>query len=115
MSLFSSLVFILCLLSLSAHPNSRSSERGRGNDESGAQLEQMEAPTSFPTALYEQGELGKLWWYVVQATIMFDGTVRSNPNEATDYALTFTLKDRLRHKPDTFAEVLEVNILRTPM
>ena len=74
-----------------------------------------DAPTSFPTAFYEQDVIGKEWWYIVQATIMFAGDLKSNPNEAADYALTFTLEDRLRQKPEVSAEVLEVNILRTPM
>lgn len=88
-----------------------------GNKEKGTEgsLLDADAPTSFPTAFYEQGVLGNEWWYIVHATIMFTGHVESNPNEAADYALTFTLQDRLRQDPKVSAEVLEVNILRTPM
>ena len=85
-----------------------------GSKREGSLLD-ADAPTSFPTAFYEQDVIGKEWWYIVQATIMFAGNVESNPNEAADYTLTFTLEDRLRQKPEVSAEVLEVNILRTPM
>ena len=100
------LIFLICHLSVHTCGSSRARE---------SSLLNADVPTSFPTASYEQGVLGKEWWYVVQATIMFTGNVDDNPNDAADYALTFTLQDRLRDMPEVSAEVLEVDILRTPM
>lgn len=103
-------IVVFLLYHLSVH--TCGSSRARGTEDS---LLDAGTPTGFPTAFYEQGLLGKEWWFVVQATIVFAGNVDSNPNDAADYALTFTLQDRLRHVPEVSVEVLEVDIIRTSM
>ena len=66
-------------------------------------------PTSFPTAQYEMGILGSSWWYTVTCTAIFTGEIQENPNEATDYALTFAIQDNLNE--ELASDVLEVGVI----